>query len=412
MVPDETGGSPSCLLQIKSGENAANIASELARHTRGSIYAGDVSSSVKLMEQLLDILDAQLQALRPIERESAGKNYNKVGPAAGAVWQGHRPGNLGDTQPGTAELGGHPWPGEKAGQSPGRPGLPPGWSWGCGGFLRNNSCSWASPRSLAETEEEALWCPDVSVRVRGERGWETRPHPTSFFPQMHKRERTCKDYIKVRPRGSCLWSEWGGPQVALGIEARRRGCGAQLEGLRDTGSRSIAPPHLQAVVETVDNLLRPEALESWKDMNATEQAHTATMLLDVLEEGAFLLADNVREPARFLAAKQNVGECCCRGWGGVPAPPGHPGLPWPSTLPGPLDCGQASTLCALPPPVPTVLEVTVLNTEGQVQELVFPQEYPSENSIQLSANTIKQNSRNGQCPNPEPAPQLLSWGSP
>lgn len=64
------------------------------------------------------------------------------------------------------------------------------------------------------------------------------------------------------------------------------------------------------MVETVDNLLRPEALESWKDMNATEQVHTATMLLDVLEEGAFLLADNVREPARFLAAKPNVGECC------------------------------------------------------------------------------------------------------
>lgn len=134
MVPDETGASPSCLLQIKSGENAANIASELARHTRGSIYAGDVSSSVKLMEQLLDILDAQLQALRPIERESAGKNYNKVGLAAGAVGQGHRPRNLGDTQPGTAELGGHPRPGEeKAGQSPGRPELPPGWSWGRGG---------------------------------------------------------------------------------------------------------------------------------------------------------------------------------------------------------------------------------------------------------------------------------------
>lgn len=68
--------------------------------------------------------------------------------------------------------------------------------------------------------------------------------------------------------------------------------------------------YTQAVVETVDNLLRPEALESWKDMNATEQVHTATMLLDVLEEGAFLLADNVREPARFLAAKQNVGEYC------------------------------------------------------------------------------------------------------
>ncbi|XP_053911646.1 adhesion G protein-coupled receptor L1-like, partial [Cuculus canorus] len=63
--------------KIKSGENAANIASELARHTRGPVYAGDVSSAVRLLEQLLDILDAQLQALRPVERESAGKNYNK-----------------------------------------------------------------------------------------------------------------------------------------------------------------------------------------------------------------------------------------------------------------------------------------------------------------------------------------------
>lgn len=34
-----------------------------------------------------------------------------------------------------------------------------------------------------------------------------------------------------------------------------------------------------------------------------------------------------------------------------------------------------------------------------MQELVFPQEeYPRKNSIQLSAKTIKQNSRNGQCP--------------
>lgn len=67
-------------------------------------------------------------------------------------------------------------------------------------------------------------------------------------------------------------------------------------------------------------------------------------------------------------------------------------------------------MCTLPFPVPAVLEVTVLNTEGQVQELVFPQEYPSENSIQLSANTIKQNSRNGQCLSSVPASLLLLWG--
>lgn len=97
MVPDRDPHSH--LTQIKSGENAANIASELARHTRGSIYAGDVSSSVKLMEQLLDILDAQLQALRPIERESAGKNYNKVGPGSRA--SGHCPGHLRNIQTST-----------------------------------------------------------------------------------------------------------------------------------------------------------------------------------------------------------------------------------------------------------------------------------------------------------------------
>ena len=124
-----------------------------------------------------------------------------------------------------------------------------------------------------------------------------------------------------------------GPRWHQGIEVRRRGCRTQLEGLRDRGSRSIAPPHLQAVVETVDNLLRPEALESWKDMNATEQVHTATMLLDVLEEGAFLLADNVREPARFLAAKQNVGECCC-----------HAGASWVQNLNGVRACSSWTPL--------------------------------------------------------------------
>lgn len=68
-----------CLhVQIKSGENAANIAGELMNHTRGRIQAGDVSSTVRLIEQLLDILDAQLQALRPGNKESAARNYNKV----------------------------------------------------------------------------------------------------------------------------------------------------------------------------------------------------------------------------------------------------------------------------------------------------------------------------------------------
>ncbi|XP_029939084.1 adhesion G protein-coupled receptor L2 isoform X24 [Salarias fasciatus] len=166
--------------KIRSGENAANLANELAKHTKGPIFAGDVSSSVRLMEQLVDILDAQLQELRPSEKDSAGRSFNK------------------------------------------------------------------------------------------------------------------------------------------------------------------------AIVDTVDNLLRPEALKSWQDMNSTEQTHAATMLLDTLEEGAFVLADNLMEPAVVNVPADNI-----------------------------------------------ILNVYVLSTDGQVQDFKFPQPSKGGISIQLSANTVKLNSRNG-----------------
>ncbi|XP_042560812.1 adhesion G protein-coupled receptor L1-like [Clupea harengus] len=177
--------------KIKSGENAAHIAGVLVNHTQGRIYAGDVTSSVRLLEQMLDILDAQLQALRPGNKESAARSYTK----------------------------------------------------------------------------------------------------------LQKRERTCRGFI-------------------------------------------------QAVVKTVDNLL--DALDSWQDMNSTEQSHTATMLLDVVEKGAFLLANNLYE-GRFSDRAPNVD-----------------------------------------------LEVYVLNTEADVQDLSFPHSYDSDSTIHLSSSTIKQYSRNGQ----------------
>ncbi|MCJ8746034.1 hypothetical protein PDJAM_G00137140 [Pangasius djambal] len=179
--------------KIKSGENAANIANELVNHTRSRIHAGDVSSSVRLIEQLLDILDAQLQPLRPGNKESATRNYNK----------------------------------------------------------------------------------------------------------LQKRERTCRAYI-------------------------------------------------QAVVQTVDNLLRVEALDAWRDMNSSEQAHTATMLLDVMEKGAFLLANNMYD-TRFSDHAPNID-----------------------------------------------LEVHILNTDMDLQDLAFPQRSSGDSSILLPASTVKQYSRNGQ----------------
>ncbi|XP_061696272.1 adhesion G protein-coupled receptor L2-like isoform X2 [Syngnathoides biaculeatus] len=166
--------------KIRSGENAANLANELARLTQGPVFAGDVSSSVRLMEQLVDILDAQLQELRPSEKDSAGRSFNK------------------------------------------------------------------------------------------------------------------------------------------------------------------------AIVDTVDNLLRPEALKSWRDMNSTEQTHAATMMLDTLEEGAFVLAENLIEPAIVKVPAENI-----------------------------------------------VLDVYVVSTDGQVQDFRFPQTSRGGSTLQLSSNTVKVNSKNG-----------------
>lgn len=70
-------------------------------------------------------------------------------------------------------------------------------------------------------------------------------------------------------------------------------------------------PWIQAIVDTVDNLLRPEALKSWKDMNSTEQTHAATMLLDTLEEGAFVLAENLIEPAIVKMPAENISKFMC-----------------------------------------------------------------------------------------------------
>ena len=58
------------------------------------------------------------------------------------------------------------------------------------------------------------------------------------------------------------------------------------------------------------------------------------------------------------------------------------------------ECPFVLLLYLLPYPV---LEVAVLSTEGQVQDFKFPLGIKGAgSSIQLSANTVKQNSRNGK----------------
>ncbi|KAJ8371788.1 hypothetical protein AAFF_G00302120 [Aldrovandia affinis] len=150
---------------------------------------------------------------------------------------------------------------------------------------------------------------------------------------------------------------------------------------------------MKAIVDTVDNLLRPEALTSWADMNSTEQMHAATMLLDTLEEGAFVLADNLMEPAVVKVPAENVSKFCCTARRPTQRSRGEPtltGVLWrPSrkqTSNGKRIFVSVRNLCP---------DVYVLSTEGQVQDLRFPQTSKTGVSIQLSSNTVKLNSKSG-----------------
>ncbi|XP_057358245.1 adhesion G protein-coupled receptor L3 isoform X8 [Manis pentadactyla] len=180
--------------KLKSGETAANIARELAEQTRNHLNAGDITYSVRAMDQLVGLLDVQLRNLTPGGKDSAARSLNK----------------------------------------------------------------------------------------------------------LQKRERSCRAYV-------------------------------------------------QAMVETVNNLLQPQALNAWRDLTTNDQLRAATMLLDTVEESAFVLADNLLKTDIVRENTDNI-----------------------------------------------QLEVARLSTEGNLEDLKFPENMAHGSTIQLSANTLKQNGRNGE----------------
>ncbi|XP_075798963.1 adhesion G protein-coupled receptor L3 isoform X11 [Microtus pennsylvanicus] len=180
--------------KLKSGETAANIARELAEQTRNHLNAGDITYSVRAMDQLVGLLDVQLRNLTPGGKDSAARSLNK----------------------------------------------------------------------------------------------------------LQKRERSCRAYV-------------------------------------------------QAMVETVNNLLQPQALNAWRDLTTSDQLRAATMLLDTVEESAFVLADNLLKTDIVRENTDNI-----------------------------------------------QLEVARLSTEGNLEDLKFPENMGHGSTVQLSANTLKQNGRNGE----------------
>ncbi|KAM9717255.1 adhesion G protein-coupled receptor L3 isoform 12-T13 [Menidia menidia] len=107
--------------------------------------------------------------------------------------------------------------------------------------------------------------------------------------------------------------------------------------------------YVQAMVETVNNLLQPQARAAWRELSTGEQLRAATMLLDTVEQGAFVLADNLLKTDIVQENTDNI-----------------------------------------------QLEVARMSTDGNLPDLKFPQSGGQGNSIHLSANTLKQHGRNGE----------------
>ncbi|XP_078070273.1 adhesion G protein-coupled receptor L3-like isoform X2 [Mustelus asterias] len=123
----------------------------------------------------------------------------------------------------------------------------------------------------------------------------------------------------------------------------------QLRNLTPGGKDSAARSLNKAMVETVNNLLQPQALEAWKDLMTSDQLRAATLLLDTVEQGAFVLADNLLKTDIVRENTDNI-----------------------------------------------LLEVARLSTDGMLEDLQFPQNGINGNSIQLSASTLKKNGRHGE----------------
>uniref|UniRef100_A0A3P9DCQ2 Adhesion G protein-coupled receptor L3 n=1 Tax=Maylandia zebra TaxID=106582 RepID=A0A3P9DCQ2_9CICH len=116
----------------------------------------------------------------------------------------------------------------------------------------------------------------------------------------------------------------------------------QLRNLTPGGKDSAARSKCRAMVETVNNLLHPKAEKAWRELPTSEQLHSATLLLDTVETGAFMLADNLLKTDTVQETNDYI-----------------------------------------------LLEVARLSTDGNLADLTFPQSEQHGNSIQLSASTLK-----------------------
>ncbi|KAJ8262306.1 hypothetical protein GJAV_G00164980 [Gymnothorax javanicus] len=123
----------------------------------------------------------------------------------------------------------------------------------------------------------------------------------------------------------------------------------QLKGFTPGGKDSAARSLSKAMLETANNLLQPQAHAAWSKLNTVDQLRAATMLLDTVEEGAFVMAENLLNTDIVRTDIDNI-----------------------------------------------QMEVARLSTDGNLEAVNFPQSGGHGNSIRLSGNTLKQHGRNGE----------------
>ncbi|KAA0722896.1 Adhesion G protein-coupled receptor L3 [Triplophysa tibetana] len=82
----------------------------------------------------------------------------------------------------------------------------------------------------------------------------------------------------------------------------------QLRNLTPGGKDSAARSLNKAMVETVNNLLQPQARAAWMGLSTRDQLRAATILLDTVEQGAFVLADNLLKTDVVQENTENIRE--------------------------------------------------------------------------------------------------------
>uniref|UniRef100_A0A8C2Q8F9 Adhesion G protein-coupled receptor L3 n=1 Tax=Cyprinus carpio TaxID=7962 RepID=A0A8C2Q8F9_CYPCA len=119
--------------------------------------------------------------------------------------------------------------------------------------------------------------------------------------------------------------------------------------LLDVQLRNLTPGGKDSAARSLNKLSACFCQTAWMELSSGDQLRAATMLLDTVEQGAFVLADNLLKTDVVQENTENI-----------------------------------------------QLEVARMSTDGNLPDLKFPQTGGQGNAIHLSANTLKQHGRNGE----------------